>query len=451
MQVEGFLSSVGPAILAGAALAVAFLVAIGLAKKFLHICPPNEVLIFSGRRNLNADGSSRGFRVIMGGRGWRVPLFETVDRMSLNVTEIPISVRSAYSKGGVPLNVDAIANVKISSHPGLIGNAIERFLGQSPQMVARVAKETLEGHLRGVLATLTPEEVNEDRLKFADNLAKESQEDFNKLGLHMDTLTFQNVSDESSYLDSLGREAIAHVIRDAEMAESDAKREAEQSESEHQARANVTRANAEAAIARLRNELRRVQAELLSKVNSEEERTEAAAREARATAEQQLQRVRAQLAQIRLQTDRVLPAEADRIAKEFAARGEAARIRERGVAVAQAMDLMNEAWAKAGDHAIAIHLIEDLENILRAAARGVNKVKVEDVSMIDGGDGKALSAYVAAYPEMLSSVFAAVAKTTGIDIPEIVSGRHETRPRLGTGAERARGEDESTKENIPAV
>lgn len=89
--------------------------------------------------------------------------------MRLNVMEIPIAIRNAYSKGGVPMNVDAIANVKISSEPARVGNAIERFLGRGNDEIGRVARETLEGHLRGVLATLTPEEVNEDRLKFADS------------------------------------------------------------------------------------------------------------------------------------------------------------------------------------------------------------------------------------------------------------------------------------------
>ena len=135
----------------------------------LYICPPNEVLIFSGRRHRLADGASRGFRLIFGGRAWRVPLVESVDRMRLNVMEIPIAIRNAYSKGGVPMNVDAIANVKISSEPARVGNAIERFLGRGNDEIGRVARETLEGHLRGVLATLTPEEVNEDRLKFADS------------------------------------------------------------------------------------------------------------------------------------------------------------------------------------------------------------------------------------------------------------------------------------------
>ena len=76
-------------------------------------------------------------------------------------------MQGAYSSGGIPLNVHAIANVKLSSDPNLVRNAVERFLGSGMEQIAMVAQQTLEGVLREVLAQPTPEEVNEDRLKFA--------------------------------------------------------------------------------------------------------------------------------------------------------------------------------------------------------------------------------------------------------------------------------------------
>lgn len=408
-------------IVAGVAV-LAVMLLLGLVRNMLFICAPNEVLIFSGRKQQLADGSSRGYRPVFGGRGWRIPFLETVSKMSLTVMEIPIAIRGAYSKGGIPLNVDAIANVKVSSDPRAIGNAIERFLGRGPDEIARVARETLEGHLRGVLATLTPEEVNEDRLKFADELSRESETDLVKLGLHLDTLQIQLVSDDVHYLDSIGRTAIANVIKEAEMAESDAKREAEKVESENTARAKVIQENVEAQIARMKNELRRIQAELDSRVKSEEERTAAAAREARAKAEQELQQVRSQLEELRLKADTVLPADARRIEHELRARGDAAIIRERGKAVAEALDQLQQAWVAAGDNALSIYLIEDLEKILKQVAHGVTKLKVDNLNMIDSGDGQVLSSYVSAYPAMVSSIFKSICDTTGIDIPGAISG-----------------------------
>src|SRR4030095_14540550 len=106
--------------------------------------------------------------------------------------------------------------------PQVVMNAVERFLGRGQADIQQVAKETLEGNLRGVLATLTPEEVNTARLKFAESLSQEVEQDLAKLGLHLDVLKIQHVTDDANYLDSIGRTRIAQVVRDAEIAASNA-------------------------------------------------------------------------------------------------------------------------------------------------------------------------------------------------------------------------------------
>ena len=215
----------------GTGLGLILLFILALFKQFLLIGKPNEVLVFSGRTRKLADGSEVGYREILGGGWtWRWPIIEKVDRMKLTTIPIEIQTTNAYSAGGIPLNVHAVANIKVSSNPSRVKNAIERFMGRDPLEIQRVGKETLEGHLRGVLARLTPEEVNEDRLKFAQELTAEADEDFVKLGLDLDVLKIQNVSDDVEYLDSIGRSRIAEVIRDAEIAESDARSEALQAE-----------------------------------------------------------------------------------------------------------------------------------------------------------------------------------------------------------------------------
>ena len=108
------------------------------------------------------------------GRGFRVPFLEDVKRIDLAVMEVEVSCRNAFCRGGVRLNVDAIANVKISSEPRIVRNAIERFLGQDRHEVLEVAKNTLEGHLRSVLANLTPEEVNQDTQTFEKELRQQT-------------------------------------------------------------------------------------------------------------------------------------------------------------------------------------------------------------------------------------------------------------------------------------
>lgn len=414
------------AIVLGAGLLALCLIGIALIKSVLLLCPPNKALIIvGGRGSRTPDGRVRGYKVLIGGRGVRLPIIQSVQQMSLSLMEVPIQVRNAYSKGGIPMNVEAVANVKVSSDERVISNAIERFLTRDVNEIRRVCKETLEGHLRETVSILTPEQVNEDRLSFSEGLSKSSEQDLHKLGLHLDTLKIVHVADELGYLDATGRKAIANIVRAAEIAESDARRLAEQAEAQNVGRSSVTRANAEAAIARLRNDLRRIKAELESKIRSEEERTSAAAKQARAEAEQHLQQIRTELEAIRLQVERVLPSEAERQAQELKARGDAAIIRERGRAVSEALSAVNESWEKAGSSAMQITLIEDIEKLLAAAAEGVQRVKVENISMIDSGDGSTLPNYLGAYPAMLATIFESVRDTTGIDIPKSISGRSE--------------------------
>ena len=166
--------------LTAGALTLVIILMVAFMRSILYVCAPNEILIFSGMKRVTPEGREVGFRVIHGGRGFRVPILEKVDRMDMRLITVPMTVRNAYSEGGIPLTVNAIANIKISSDEQYRGNAIERFLGHKPQSIARVAKETLEGHLRGVVATMTPEEVNEDRLKFAEQMAVEAVGDLQK-------------------------------------------------------------------------------------------------------------------------------------------------------------------------------------------------------------------------------------------------------------------------------
>jgi flotillin len=411
-----------PVVVVGVAILFLILGALAWLRSMLLICPPNQILVISGRNHALEDGTKRGFRVIQGGRAWRLPIIEKSATMSLDVMEIPMAIKNAYSKGGIALNVDAIANVKVSSAPARAGNAIERFLGSDPNDIRRVAKETLEGHLRGVLARLTPEEVNEDRLKFAEELVHESELDLNKLGIDLDTLKIAHVSDDVHYLDSIGREAIANVIKTAEIAESDAKRLAELAEAQNQSRANVAKANAETNIASMKNEFRRAVAELNANVASEEERTKAAARQARAIAEQELQGIRSNVEQLRLIADEVLPAESARKAAEIRAKGDSAILRERGAAGAVSLAAITSAWQEAGDDAMSIVVIEDLERLLAAAVVGVSKISPAAVNVIDNGDGSALVSYFKSYPQMLQSVFESVESVTGISITKTIGG-----------------------------
>jgi len=362
-----------------------------------------------------------GYRVVLGGRSVRIPILERVDRMSLLSIPIDLRVANAYSKGGIPLRVHAIANVKVSSDPRVVGNAIERFLGRDPAEIARVAKESLEGHLRGVLANMTPEEVNEDRLKFATGLVDEAEGDFRKLGLTLDTLKIQDISDEANYLANIGRARIAMVLRDAEMAESLARSEASQGEASSRRAGEVANQQAGTVIAQKENELKTLKAQLEAKAKAAEETAIQSALQARAEAEQTLQAVRKKLEETRLQAEAVLPAQAAQQAAAFAARGEAATIEENGKALAEVLKLLTAAWASAGPEAKDIFLIHNLEQILRTVVERVKAMEVGETHLLDNGDGSSLATYVASYPAAVRSVLAEVSRTTGVDVVALLS------------------------------
>ncbi|MGK7922249.1 MAG: flotillin family protein, partial [Trichodesmium sp.] len=267
------------------------IVLIWFINTFIQICKPNEILILSGRKRRTKEGQTVGYRVIFGGRAIPIPILETTKTMDLRTMAVPVEVRNAYSKGGTPLNIQAIANVKVSNDPKVVGNAIERFLDRDRSEITRVARETLEGNLRGVVATLTPEQLNEDRLQFAERIAEDVSRDLSKLGLQLDILKIQSVSDDVDYLNSIGRKQIAMILRDAEIAESNAQAEAEQVEADCKRHSEIAKTQAATLIIQKENELRKIKAELEQQARSEEERTIAAGKEARARAEQLLQTV----------------------------------------------------------------------------------------------------------------------------------------------------------------
>lgn len=405
----------------GAAAGGVVLVGVGVLRQFIYVCRPNEVLVISGRQFTLPDGSQVGYRHAHGGWTFRWPVLEKIDRMDLRTIPIDIQVHNAYSRGNIPLSVSAVAYVKVSSQPALLANAIERFLGRDPDEIRRVAKESLEGHIRGVLARMTPEEVNEDRLRFAEELTHEAGEDLDRLGIQLDALKVQSVADEVQYLDSIGRERLANVISEAEIAESTAKADAEAAQAESAREGEVAKHQAEQAIVQSENRLRKLAAELEAAAKSEEERAEQAALTARATAEQKLQEIRASLEHLRLMADIVLPAEAERSAAQLRARAAAASIAADGEAMAEVLRMLTETWKTAGDDAREIFLIQQLETILTTVVNKVKAVEVGEVVLIDGGQGTALPQHLAALPTTVASVLDALKATTGVNITGILS------------------------------
>jgi flotillin len=364
--------------------------------------------------------------VLHGGRGFRTPLLETVNRMDMRLFPVEVGVKSAYSRGGIPLTVHAIANVKIASDPAYVRNAVERFLGSGVDQIALVAQQTLEGVLREVLAQLTPEEVNEDRLKFAEALIQNAKDDFDKLGLELDVLKVQHVSDDQQYLANLGRARIATMIRDAQNAENAANQKIAEEQAAARTRAESAQKQAEALVLQKRNGLRGELARLEGYAKSIENEAAVAAETARSMAEQDLQQKRAELEQLRLICDVVLPAEAKRVADEAKARGAAAPLVENGKATAAALAVVSQEWQNAGADGRDLYVLQQLGKIVEASIARVSQTTIGELDIVDGGDGEAYNAFVASYPAAVAKVMSETGRAMGIDMAALVTGTPST-------------------------
>ena len=397
-------------------LAVLFVIMI--VSSLIVICPPNKVAVISGRSRTLSDGRTVGYRILKGGRTLRIPILEKLAWMDLNTIPLEVSVTNAYSKGAIPLNVQGIANVKVSSAEGLLENAAERFLDRPTEQIGQIAKETLEANLRGVLATLSPEEVNEDRLKFSHQLIDEADDDIKTLGLELDVMKIQNVTDDNQYLDSVGRRLTAEVVKQARVAEAERMAESEAAEAAARERAQIATVKADKNIVEEQNQLRVRTAELEAIAKAKEEEASVAGDIARATAEQELEQQRIELERRRLEADVVTPAKANLEAKQLAAQAEAAKIIEDGKAQVEVFQRLTEQYQAAGDDGQRIFVLNMLPELVDKIVSTVNNVDIDRVAIVDngGGQGGGIPGLVSQLPGAVVSLTEQIEAATGVDI-----------------------------------
>jgi len=401
----------------GSAVFVAIVALTLISRWMIRICRPNEMLVVTGSKSNQGSQGIKGYRVVSnGGCTFVKPILETARRMDVTLLPVLVEVSNAYSKGGTPLNIQAIANVKVSTDPEIRNNAIERFLGRDTKEIVQVAKENLEGNLRSVLAQLTPEQVNEDRLRFAEQIADEVGEDLRRLGLQLDTLKIQSVYDDVDYLNSISRRRVAQIVRDAEIAEAEAIGQAERIEAEMEEVAEVVRTEADTVVLEKDNDVRTKVAQMEKQARSEEERTEAAELEAKARAEQQLQKVRAELERLRLKAEAVLPSKAQQKAKELRARGQAAATAEDVKASALVNDMLTQVWEDAGSTAELVFLLQQIEMVLQQATRLPAQLQLKRVTALDGDDASSLASLVALNHKVVRQFFEQVKDILGVDL-----------------------------------
>lgn len=218
---------------------------------FLKKAGPNEVIVVSGRGKVT---------FITGGADMVIPLFHTWNRLSLEVMTLDVTTPEVYTVQGVPIIVDGVAQIKIRKDEASLHSAAERFLGKEPAAIAKIALETVQGHLRAILGTLSVEDIYKNRDQFAQKVQEISAGDLANMGLGIDSFTIRDIRDKHQYLEALGKPRIAEVKRTAIIAEAiatkeaaiasaDAERETRERQAEAQRLAQEAEAKRDAAIA----------------------------------------------------------------------------------------------------------------------------------------------------------------------------------------------------------
>ncbi len=397
------------------AVVVAILFAIVTILRNLYVCSPSEVLIFSGRRATTPDGKLVGFRVVRGGRAMRIPLIEVVDRMQLTNMTIELSVTNAFSRGGVPLNVQAVANIKIPSEEPLLHNALERFLGYTQQQIMYVAKDTLEGNLRGVIAELTPEEINQKKVVFQQKLIEEADRDLQRLGLVLDNLQIQNITDDVGYLTSVGRVRGASVRRDAKIGELRAQASAQVQKAQNGMAASIARIETDIQVASKENQRRIIEAQTKREAVIAEVRGQVLAQVAEARAQVGAWDARIEQVRRKLEADVVAPAIAAKQKSEQAAKASAAQIVAEGSAGAFALTALAQAYKNAGPRARDALLLQKLVPIFEQLTSTMKDIHVDRLTVLGiagngaGNGASSLGATLLSANEQLRA-------STGVDV-----------------------------------
>ncbi len=472
---------------------VGLVVAMALfARNYLKV-PPSMVAIIYGRKHTIVDDkgtrSKVGFRIVRGGATLRVPVLEQVAYLSLNIISILLKIQRAYTKEGVPVTVEAVANVKIAGDDVSMRAAAERFLGMPTDQIKGVIFQTLEGHLRAILGTLTVEEINADRQAFAQKMTDEAAQDLKKMGVNIDILTIQQISDEQGYLDALGKKRTAEVKRDAIIGEAQATRDAMIQSANADREGKTKRYEADVAIASSMRDKETKQAEFDAMVQAKQAESQQAGPLATAIARQQVTEQEVRIEQVRKQQEVavqeqeaarreqellatvVKPAEAERQATilraegqkqatiikaeatqkelEFEGAGEAAKIEKIGLAeaakvlavgeaeaevvkkklLAEAEGLQRkaEAWKQFNDAAVLNMIVDKLPELAQAFATQLAGIdKINIIEMGNGsGGGGGIGKVMGTVGGGMTAILAMLKDQFGIDVNRLVQAKTE--------------------------
>src|SRR3989454_6961556 len=265
-----FLSQVQNVTVVAGVIITFFLLIFAVARRYKKV-GPNHVMVISGLKHKvrNQDGTveTTGFRIRKGGGAFIFPLVEKVDILSLEVMTLDFTTPEVYTKPGVPVIIDSVAQVKIRGDEQSIRTAAEQVLGKSVEEIKQIALQTVEGHLRAIIGTLTIEEIYRNRDQFASSVQEVAVADLANMGLQIVSFTLKDIHDSHGYLDALGKPRTAEVKRDATIAQAEADRDAAIRSAQARQAGEIAKFEAETRIAEAQRDFQSRKAEYDAAVN----------------------------------------------------------------------------------------------------------------------------------------------------------------------------------------
>ncbi|MBR6968544.1 MAG: flotillin family protein [Ruminococcus sp.] len=241
-------------------------IAIGIALFLLIVftgyikAPPDTAYIISGLRK----------KIIIGKASIRIPFFERVDKLKLQLIAVDVKTSSAVPTADyININVDANVNVKVSSDPQLIKLGAENFLNKDTAYVAKVAREVLEGNMREIVGQMSLEAMVNDRKAFAEKVQENAAPDLNRMGLEIVSFNVQNFTDDQNLIENLGIDNTTKIQKKAAIARAESEKEIEIAKAQAKKEANDAKILAETEIAQKNNELAIRQAELKKEADTQ--------------------------------------------------------------------------------------------------------------------------------------------------------------------------------------
>jgi flotillin len=464
---------------------VFFLLILAVAKRYKKV-GPNQVMVISGRkhriRGEAGEVETTGYRIRKGGGAFVFPLLERVDVLSLEVMTLDITTPEVYTKPGVPIVVDGVAQVKIRGDEASIRTAAEQFLGKTVEEIKQVALQTVEGHLRAIIGTLSVEEIYRNRDQFAGSVQEVAVSDMANMGLAIVSFTLKDIRDSHGYLEALGKPRTAEVKRDAVIAQAEADRDAairsaqarqageiakyeaetriaeanrdfQSKKAEYDQAVNVKRAEADLAYdiqkyktsqALKREEVQVAVVEKEQQIVVQEREIQRREKELEATvkrlADAERYRVETEAAAMRTKVEqaargeseaRRLKGSADADVTKVTGTAEAEIIALKGSAEAEAMARKAQSFKEYNEAAVLQILIGALPEIARAVAEPLSKT--DRITLVStGGEGTGASRITGDVTKIVAELPPLIESLSGVDLRRLI----EAIPALGRGAEK---------------